>query len=259
MLSAKTTVSVVTITGKERARKEDVVVREAPVTIHLNDAELVTLLCTPTHLHELSLGFLFAEGLITSAADVTGYAASKADGLVWVEACPRREVKNSFLKRRISSCCGRGSASFYFVNDREIKPVSSGRPIPARTVMALRGEAESRGSLFAATGGAHGAALGDQHGLQCFFEDVGRHNAVDKVAGWCLLQGVHPHDGVLLLSGRVSAEIVVKTARLGIPVIVSRSAPTDLALRLAEELNITVVGFARGSRMNVYTGAERIT
>lgn len=253
------TVIIERIEAHTRARQEDVVVREAAVTLYLNESELVTLICSPTHLRELCLGFLFAEGIIHSREEINSYSANEKDGLVWVETGQAARAENGFLKRHIASCCGRGRASFYFANDAEIAPVTSELRISTGEIIALLAETERRAELFTATGGAHGAALAGAGAVLAFYEDVGRHNTLDKLAGWCLLNRVQAADKVLLFSGRVSSEILVKTARLGVPVIVSRSAPTDLALELADQLNVTVVGFARGQRMNVYTRGERVT
>lgn len=254
----KTAVTVKKITAAGRVTQRDVVVRETAVTLYLNDTELVTLVCSPTNLRELCYGFLFAEGIITEPGDVAGFSISASDGLVWVETREPAPAGVNFLRRHVASCCGRSRASFYFINDADIEPVASNLRISPAAITALRGETERRAVLFAATGGAHGAALSDGNDILAFFEDVGRHNTVDKLAGWCLLQGIPARDKILFFSGRVSSEIVIKTARMGVPVIVSRSAPTDLALELAEQLGITVVGFARENRMNVYTRCERI-
>lgn len=251
-------ITVEKISESRREFQEDVVVCETAVTLYVNEVEMVTMICTPTHLRELCLGFLFAEGMIASAGEATAFEYNKNDGLAWIETKNPINIKNNFLKRHIASCCGRGRASFYFINDSDIKPIISELHLHVTEIFSLRSEAERRSELFTATGGAHGAALGCKGDVIAFFEDVGRHNALDKIAGWCLLHDINPGDKQLVFSGRVSSEIVLKTARLGIPVIISRSAPTDLALELAGQLNVTVVGFARGNRMNIYTMGERI-
>jgi len=257
-LEDRKTVIIEKITGLNRTRMEDLVVHEAAVTLYLNGNELVTMVCSPTHLQELCLGFLYAEGMISTASEVSSFVSHDKDGLAWVETVHQIQPAAGFLKRHIASCCGRGRASFYFVNDAGIEPVKSELRISAGDVTRLLAQTEQRGELFTATGGAHGAALSDGSAVLAFFEDVGRHNTLDKLAGWCLMNKVTGSDKMLLFSGRVSSEILVKTARLGVPLIVSRSAPTDLALELAEQLNVTVVGFARNQRMNVYTHGYRV-
>jgi FdhD protein len=246
------------IFGPDRTRTEDVVVRETAITLYLNNSELVTLICSPMQLRELCYGFLFAEGMIAGAADIVSFSFNEADGLVWIETRRPVQAEKNFLKRHVASCCGRGRASFYFVNDTGIAPVAAELRISATAIATLREAVEHRSTVFNATGGVHGAALSDGEQILCFFEDVGRHNALDKITGWCLMHGIATHNKVLLFSGRVSSEILIKSARLGVPVVVSRSATTDLAIELAEQLGVTIVGFARGKRMNVYTRGERI-
>lgn len=257
-MQAKKNIIIEKINGSQRTREEDVVVRETAVTLYLNNSELVTLICSPTYLKELCFGFLYAEGIITHAADVKNYFYNENDGMIWVETSQPVQAEKNFLKRHVASCCGRGRASFYFANDASILPLVSDLEISAPAIFALRSAIERRSELFSATGGAHGAALAEGNNIVCFFEDVGRHNALDKITGWCLLQKNTARNKILLFSGRVSSEILIKSARLGVPVIVSRSAPTDLALELAEQLNVTIVGFARGQRMNIYTHNDRI-
>ena len=116
----------------------------------------------------------------------------------------------------------------------------------------------SRSKIFKATGGIHGAALCDTKGIIVFSEDIGRHNAIDKVFGECMLRDFSTHDRIIVTSGRISSEIVLKVARTEIPLLISKSAPTDIGVKLADDLGITLVGFVRKRRMNVYTHAHRV-
>jgi FdhD protein len=237
----------------------DSVVREVPVTLFLNDNEFVTLVCSPGNLEELAIGFLCSEGILKKKSDLKEISINEGDGLIWVETTGEAVPEEMFLKRFITTCCGRGRASFYFVNDaRSTGPVSSPLTITPQEISTLCGELENRSFLFHETGGAHGAALGGRNQLLFFYEDVGRHNAVDKLFGRCFLNGLTTADKVLVLSGRISSEILIKAAKMGIPVVISRSAPTDLAVELADELGITMVGFAREDRLNLYTHADRV-
>jgi FdhD protein len=117
---------------------------------------------------------------------------------------------------------------------------------------------QDRSEVFKNTGGVHAAALSSADGIELFSEDIGRHNAVDKVFGRCLLENIETKDKLLLVTGRISSEILLKVARRGIPALVSKSAPTDSGVKLAEKLGITLIGFVRGHRMNVYAHAERV-
>lgn len=250
-------ITVFKINNGSGLQARDVVIKEQAYTLFVNDREVVTLVCSPCHLKELAAGFLCAEGFISSRKDLVNLAVNHNDGLIWAETSTPRP--KGFLQRSITSCCGRAKASFYFQNDvRNICPVHGDIKISARQLSSLGREIESKGELFQATGGAHGAALCLPDKILRFFEDVGRHNAVDKVFGHCVLHSIPRHDKLLLLTGRISSEILLKAARMGVPLLASRSAPTDLALKLAEQLGITVAGFVRNGRMNVYTYPERV-
>jgi len=260
MMSAITTaLTVEKISGGRLSRHDDEIVREVPVTVFLNDEELVTLVCSPAHLEELAVGFLCAENILRRRDDLKSVTIREEEGLIWVETtgpAPRRET---FMKRYLTTCCGRGRSSFYFINDaREITPVNTTLRVKAGELLALSRRLEEQSAVFHATGGTHAAALCTPGKILLFYEDIGRHNAVDKIFGRCFLDGLPLADKILVFSGRVSSEILIKVARMGIPVLVSRGAPTDLALAMARETGITVAGFAREDRMNVYTGAERV-
>ncbi|MQL51150.1 formate dehydrogenase accessory sulfurtransferase FdhD [Desulfofundulus thermobenzoicus] len=258
-LSGTTTVPVKKIAGRNVQSTTDQVVREVPVTLFLNDEELVTLVCSPDHLEELAVGFLCSEGILRKPGDLKGITVHRDDGLIWVETTGPAPAREGFLKRYLTTCCGRSRSSFYFINDaRGIKPVTSPLQIPLERALAFAREMEGKAALFRATGGSHGAALYSREKALFFYEDIGRHNAVDKIFGRAFLDGIALGDKLLVFSGRVSSEILIKVARMGIPVIIARGAPTDLALAMARETGITVAGFARGDRMNVYTHSERI-
>jgi len=254
-------VKVYRYSGENIEASQDRVVREAPVTLFLNDEELVTLVCSPAGLEELAVGFLCGEGILNQPGDLKNITVNEEQGLIWVETNTPAKPPETFLKRYLTTCCGKGRASFYFVNDaRGISPLNPGDfRISPENIRELAAALESRAELFRSTGGAHGAALCRPGGIIAFFEDVGRHNAVDKVIGRCFLNNLPLADKALVLSGRVSAEILIKSARMGLPMVISRSAPTDLALQLAGELGVTVAGFVRGDRINLYTHPERVT
>ncbi|HOV78957.1 MAG TPA: formate dehydrogenase accessory sulfurtransferase FdhD [Bacillota bacterium] len=239
---------------------DDAVVREVPVTLYLNDQEFVTLVCSPGELRELAVGFLCSEGILRKKNDLRNITINEEDGLIWVETEGESQQEEMFLKRFITTCCGRGRASFYFINDaRGISPVTSGLKISPRQILFLSEQLEKSSVLFRETGGAHSAALCTAEEIVVYFEDIGRHNAVDKIFGRCFLDGAPLSDKILVFSGRVSSEILIKVAKMGIPMIISRSAPTELAVKMADELGITIVGFAREKRLNVYTHPDRVS
>jgi FdhD protein len=252
-------VPVVKFDGGTRTESTDLVVTEFPLTIYLNGDEVVTLLCTPEKLDCLALGFLESEGLLASRDEVAKLVVDKAKGRVWIESpLERKSAKDMLGRRLVPSGCGRG-ASFYSITDAASRPkVSSTVTVKADVLMNLMREFQRRSSLYRATGGVHSAALCDGERIVVFCEDIARHNAVDKVFGQCLLSGVIAADRALLTSGRVSSEILLKAAKRGVPFVVSRSAPTSLALRLAGETGVAVVGFVRGSRLAVFANTWRI-
>lgn len=237
---------------------EVLVVRENPLTIFVNDIELVTVVCSPEGLEELGVGFLVSEGLITKPADILNIVCRKEEGILIIKTRFPLPQTNSFLRRNIASCCGKGRASFYFINDaRQIYPVESEYNFDLQELIKQMENLEKNSEVFRLTGGVHSAALANET-FFVMYEDIGRHNAVDKLIGYTFLNAIKLKDKCLILSGRVSSEIIIKAARAQIPLILSRSAPTELALSFAEDLNITVIGFARQGKLNIYTHPQRV-
>jgi FdhD protein len=252
-------VPILRLTEEGERHADDIVVREFPLTIILNNEELVTLLCTPTHLDYLAIGFLTSEGLLKSKDEIKKITVDEQRGVVRVETeKENKQAGELVFKRLITSGCGRG-ASFYSAADviGQIK-VESQTKISAVEVFELVREFQHRSQIFRTTGGVHSAALCDTKNILVFSEDIGRHNAIDKIFGECILKGI-PTDGrVIITSGRVSSEILLKAAKRNIPLLVSKSAPTDIGVKLAGDMGITLIGFVRGKRMNVYANDWRV-
>lgn len=239
---------------------EDVVARESPLTIILNNRELATLLCSPANLAYLAVGFLFSEGFLKSKDDIKKIMVDEQRGVARVETAGDEQMEGDALFRRfITSGCGRG-VSFYSVADAQDQVgVESRLEVSVLDVLALVNEFQHRSQVYRATGGVHSAALCDAAHVLVFNEDIGRHNAVDKILGECIMNDIATDDRIIVTSGRISSEILLKIARRNVPIIVSKSAPTTLGLKLAAELGVTLVGFVRGRRMNVYTHDWRIS
>jgi FdhD protein len=252
--------SVLKFTEKGSSSVEDVVAKELPLTIILNNQELVTLLCSPTGLRYLAVGFLFSEGLLRSKDEIKKILVDDRRGMVRVETEGGEELASDALfKRFITSGCGRG-ASFYSAADaRDRVKVESRVEISTLEVLALVKEFQHRSQIYQATGGVHSAALCDIRNILVFSEDIGRHNAIDKIFGQCILDDLVTDGHIIITSGRISSEILLKVAKRNVPIIVSKSAPTNLGVKLADDLGVTLVGFVRGKRMNVYTHAWRIS
>lgn len=252
--------SILRLRGAMGSWTEDPIVEEYPLTIYHNDEELVTMLCSPGDERHLVLGFLASEGVIASPADVARITIDMPNGLAWVESLGTRpHATNMFLKRCLTACCGRGRAGLHFANDAHlVHTVESRVRLTPEDIQRHVQSLEELSVTFQATGGVHNGALFASGRIVCFSQDIGRHNVLDKLYGYCLGGGIPMNDLILSFSGRVSSEIVLKVSKMNIPVVIARTAPTSLALGLAEDLGITVIGFARGEDCNVYTHAERI-
>jgi len=244
-------IRVLRLTEEGRSSIEDIVVREFPLTIVLNNQELVTLLCSPTSLEYLAAGFLLSEGLIEGKDDIKAILVDDQNGVARLETEKAVDVS---LRCVLASGGGRAIAS------SSVEKVS-GEPqteISASQVFSLMDDFVRRSKVFETTGGVHSAALCDTKDVLVFSEDIGRHNAIDKIFGECLLEGITTDNRLIITSGRVSSEILLKVAKRNIPILISKSAPTDLGVKLANDLGVTLVGFVRGKRMNVYSNDWRI-
>lgn len=251
---------VLRVNRQEANEFEDTVVKEHSATIMVNDSEVVTLLCSPTNLEYLAAGFLLSEGLLKSRDEIirTSVTGDDRKSTVRVEIKESAEATEYTSSRPlIASSGGRGASSGNALPDNQPK-IESSVEISASEVLALVEDFHRRSPVFEATGGVHSAALCRPSEILVFSDDIGRHNAVDKVFGECLLKDISTTDRIIVTSGRVSSEILLKVARRRVPVIISVAAPTDVAVQLAENLGITLVGFVRGSRMNVYTHDWRV-
>ncbi len=247
------------VTKEGKKDTEEIVVKELPLTIILNNQELVTLLCSPTDLRYLAIGFLSSEGLIRNKGEIKRITVDDRRGVVWVETEGYKGLASGpLLKPLIASGGGRGAYSYSAADAQGQAKIQSQIGISAHEVFNLVNEFQHRSQVYQATGGIHSAALCNTKGILTFNEDIGRHNAIDKVFGECILNDIPPDDCIIITSGRVSSEILLKVAKRKIPIIISISAPTNLGVRLADDLGITLIGFVRGKRMNVYTNGWRV-
>ena len=251
--------TILRVNEQGRSKVEDVVAKEFPFTIIFDNQELVTLLCTPKDLKYLAIGFLSSEGLIKNKGEIRKIILDERRGVVRVETEGDKEVERELLfKRLITSGCGRGAAFYSAADTTKQARVESQMKISAREVFALVKDFQLRSQVYRATGGVHSAALCDTKGILIVAEDIGRHNAIDKIFGECMLKDIPTDDRIIITSGRMSSEIVLKIAKRNIPILLSKSAPTDLAVDLAADLGVTLIGFVRGRRMNVYTDGWRV-
>lgn len=251
--------------GAPRIRRDDQVVIEEPLEIRVDTRSMAVTMRTPGHDSELAAGFLLAEGVIRSGSDITAirpYPRNDLGNVLDVLLAPGLDWDAKRLVRPgvISSSCGLcGKVTLDAVRQR-FGRVAPGPTIPAVLLTQLPDRLRSAQETFSTTGGLHAAGLFDlQGGLLIAREDIGRHNAVDKVLGWALLQGLLPlSQHVLLLSGRVSFEMMQKALAAGIPVVAAVSAPSSLAVEVARASRQTLIGFLRNGRFNIYTHPNRI-
>jgi FdhD protein len=239
----------------ERDGTQDAVAVEEPLEIRIDGAPLAVTMRTPGEDEELALGFLYGEGLIDSPRSA-GPSEDLAANVVEVEGPLLKDPgERRFYTSSSCGVCGKGAMEQVAV---QCAPLPDG-PVLPRGLLADLPE-RLRQPTFERTGGLHATGLFDAKGqLLLIREDVGRHNAMDKVVGRALLEGWLPlHDHLLCVSGRQSFELVQKAAVAGAPVLVGVGAPSSLAIRLAQDRGMTLCGFARGGRVNVYTGAERV-
>ncbi len=260
----------------ERQLREDQLTVEEPLEVRIADQSLAVIMRTPGHDYELTAGFLFTEGVIQKAQDLLSLEnALDCDGL------PLPNVVNVLLQNRqqpssagaktaaferhfavSASCglCGKNSIADLMLSTPPLEPAAYALRISAPMLYGLANQLRAQQAVFKHTGGLHAAGLFSLTGdLLLLREDVGRHNAVDKLIGYSLLQQTYPYNQhILMVSGRTSFEIIQKALLARIPCIVAISAPSSLAVELADKSGITLVGFLRDHSMNVYTHPERI-
>lgn len=252
-------VPVVTVSDERFTRVMGEVAVELPLTVFLNDTEIGTVLCTPDSLEELVVGLLFSMGVLSQSEEISRLDIDSHKGMAWAQTSSHsRLALQGGMKRYLPSGCG-GGVGFYTLADSRCQPVVSSCTFAAENITRWMPEFNRGSQTYARTHGVHSAALAGEEGLLVFREDIGRHNAVDKIVGRCLLDHLETMDKAVLTTGRISSEIITKVARAGIPLLASRSAPTALALEYAADLGITVVGRCRREKFIIYTRPERIT
>jgi FdhD protein len=265
---------IVSVTGVNEWREgelrsqNDYLVGEEPLEIRIGEDAFNVTMRTPGHELELAAGFLFTEGLIRSRSEIASLryeATAKQNGAnrVRVDLAPGVLLNSETGQRNFyttSSCGVCGKASIDAVRVRGIKTTNTACAIDPEVLCRLPDKLYESQAAFIRTGAIHAAGLFNTAGeLLVLREDVGRHNAVDKAIGWALANDLIPlRDTVLLVSGRAAFEIVQKALVAGLPILASVSAPSDLAVNLAREFGMTLVGFLRGRRFVIYSGAERL-
>jgi FdhD protein len=232
---------------------------EFPLNIMLNGDELVTVICSPADPEALAVGFLASEGIIRTRKEIQELTFDGESGIIRIRTTENKtETSKLFKDRFLTTGCGRG-ISFSSYDDIDLKmKIFSDIRLTREDVLSLYHRFQKNSVLYSETHAVHSAALCDTKEILVFTEDIGRHNTVDRIIGRCILEGIAMTDRILAISGRISGEIIFKAAGFNIPVLISKSAPTDRGVDLARKLGITLIGFIYGCGMNVYAGEERV-
>jgi FdhD protein len=234
-------------------------IQEVPLTIYLNGKEIVTLLCTGKQPEFLAVGFLKSDALITEPEQLkTVDVEEEAERLRVSVETSHDPFENQGLGRSITSGCGKGTNFERNVETISSTTVTAQLSVTPEQILQLSAELDERSTLYRATGGCHNASLATPEGILIFREDIGRHNAIDMICGECFLERIPTNDKLIVSTGRIASEILLKTIRLGVPILVSRAAATRFSINLARRTNMTLIGRARKESMVIYNHAGRI-
>ncbi|HVF24703.1 MAG TPA: formate dehydrogenase accessory sulfurtransferase FdhD [Anaerolineales bacterium] len=228
---------------------------EAPVSLTVNGQVWLSFMCTPVNLEALAVGFLYNEGVLESMDEVEDVRVCEhGDNVdVWLN----RSVAQPNSWRRTSGCTG-GVTAVDLLARPNISFDGEQPKVPPEAIGHLVEMLFESQELYRETGGVHTSALSDGEKILISAEDIGRHNTLDKIAGLCLMNNVWPETRILITTGRISSEMLQKAARLEVPILISRTSPSSLSIEMAERYGITLIGYARTHRFNVYSNSQRV-
>lgn len=259
-MKIRETLPIIRITGDKKENLSDTIVIETPITIFLNDQEIATIICTPENILYLTAGYLFSERFIRTKEDIIRTEYNEKNGIVRVEIKKQIDPLKDLRHTRFITPGCMSPGSFYNAADAVLcKKVESNMHITTNEIITVIRQAQLSSRLFRETGGVHSAALCSGSKIVFFIEDIGRHNALDKIIGRCLLEGMPIDDKMIITSGRISSEVLLKIIKAEVPILISRSAPTTKAVSLSKVFGVTLVGFARGKKFNIYSNEWRVT
>ena len=228
---------------------------ESPVSLTVNGKVWLTFMCTPVNLEAMAVGFLYNEGVLESVEEVADVRICEhGDNVdIWLN----RRVEQPQSWRRTSGCTG-GVTAVDALARVDVAFDGDQPKVPPEAIGQLVESLFESQELYRETGGVHTSALSDGERIVIAAEDIGRHNTLDKIAGLCLMNNVWPETRILITTGRISSEMLQKAARLQAPILISRTSPSSLSIEMAERYGITLIGYARRDRFNVYTNSRRI-
>lgn len=253
------TVRIIKYDGKNLNEFEDDIIIEFPLTIYIENQQYATLLCTPLNEKELVVGYLYSENIIKKFDEIESLSIDLNSGEAFVKVANKTILDSDINKKRlVTSGCANNTIFYNAVDKIKLQSIRHNtiKNINLDEVIKVMRDMNKSSELFLKTGGVHMSLLSDINGFEVFREDIGRHNSIDKIVGHILINEINVEDKILFSSGRLSSEMVLKSAKIGISVIVSKSAPMDMAIRIAKELGIILIGFARANRCNIYSGID---
>ncbi|KAA0265173.1 MAG: formate dehydrogenase accessory sulfurtransferase FdhD [Anaerolineales bacterium] len=228
---------------------------EAPVSLTVNGEVWISFMCTPIHLEELAVGFLYNEGIVKSMDEIADARLCEHGDNVDVWLNFNAEQPTNW--RRTSGCTG-GVTAVDLLAKPHVDFSADRFKVQPEAVMDMVDKLFESQELYRDTGGVHTSALSDGEKIVLAADDIGRHNTLDKIAGMCLMQNVWPEHRMLITTGRISSEMLQKAAQLNAPILISRTSPSSLSIEMAQRYGITLIGYARKHRFNVYSNAERV-
>ena len=256
-------IPILKVINKNIIKKKDIVINEKLYSIRINNEEIVSLYCLPVYLEELVLGILYQEKIIAKLDSIKSIMIDDEIGIINILL--KDSIKNLNMLDRLKKegflapdCTN--STLFSSISNKVIcKPIHTNTIIKLDNLHILLKQFEKMSELYRSTGGTHSAALCSGINILFYNEDISRHNCIDKVIGWSFLKGVNLSDKIIITTGRLSASMVVKAIKSSIAILISRSAATWGAIDLANRYNLSLAGFARSSRLNIYTHSERFS
>jgi FdhD protein len=255
MLAPQRTVHFERFASKVWEQHDSETIVETPISLTVNGESWLTFMCTPTQLEALAVGFLFAEGVIQTADEVADVRVCEhGDNIdVWLD----HSIEQPKSWRRTSGCTGGMTAVDLLARPDTTFQADAPRLDPEAIGFLVDMLFDSQ-ELYRETGGVHTSALSDGARIILSAEDIGRHNTLDKIAGLCVMKSIWPESRILITTGRISSEMLQKAARLQAPILISRTSPSSLSIEMANRYGITLIGYARRQRFNVYSNAQRV-
>ncbi len=250
---------IIRVKDDNKSLEDDEVAIEFELSLNINGEKFVKLICTPNDIEELGIGYMYTEGIIKSIKDIKQIDfryKSEDSGDLYIDLVENLKFTSSdeetTIIKTITTACGNSKTfrlkvfNYYNFNSNQNK-------IDFSKINIIMKKFNIKSELFVKTGGVHSCALTDLNDILYFCEDIGRHNAVDKIIGEAIKNGVNLNNYIIITSGRISSEIVYKCLAADIYTIISRSAPTTKAIEIGDKYGMTIIGFARGNRLNIYT------